>query len=418
MADRYWVSPNTIVQFSVAAQDTSPFSLFFKPDGTKLYITGDAGNDVNEYTLSSAWDISTASYAQNFVVSAQDTQPLGLFFKSDGTKMYVLGQDNNRVFEYDLSSAWDISTAVILQNFSVAAQQSSPRGVSFKTDGTKMYITGSAGNIHEYDLSTAWNISTAVYLQVFSVSTQDSVPNNSFFKSDGTKMYVVGQVTGRVYEYNLSTAWNISTASLLQNFNVSTQDGSPTGLFFKDDGTKMYVMGQSSDSIYAYPISTAWNISTITIDTWNGTAGSKWASTSGGAGGQAVPTTADDVFFDANSLGIVTVASGNTGAKSINCTGFTGTITGSAAITVAGSITLSAAQTYTHTGTVTITGTGTLITAGKGFSGLTITGSGITVTLGDALNLATRTLTVTQGTFDTASYNITIGAINTSGTSA
>jgi len=33
---------------------------------------------------------------------------------------------------------------------------------------------------------------------------------------------------------------------------------------------------------------------------WDATAGTKWALTSGGAGGQAVPTAADDVFFDAN----------------------------------------------------------------------------------------------------------------------
>jgi hypothetical protein len=141
---------------------------------------------------------------------------------------------------------------------------------------------------------------------------------------------------------------------------------------------------------------------------WDGTAGTKWAATSNGSGGETVPTSADDVFFDASSTGTVTIAAGNTGAKSINCTGFTGTITGTAAITVAGSITLVSGMTYTHTDTVTISGTGTLTTAGKTFSGLTINGSGITVTLGDALNVSTaRSVTITQGTFDTANYNVT-----------
>lgn len=142
---------------------------------------------------------------------------------------------------------------------------------------------------------------------------------------------------------------------------------------------------------------------------WDGTVGTKWATTSGGAGGASVPTTADDVFFDASSTGTCTIATGNTGAKSINCTGFTGTITGTAAISVAGSITLVAGQTYTHTGTVTLTGTGTLTTAGKTFSGVTVDGSGITVTLGDALNISGRNLTITQGTFTTSgsNYNVT-----------
>lgn len=150
---------------------------------------------------------------------------------------------------------------------------------------------------------------------------------------------------------------------------------------------------------------------------WDGTAGTKWSATSGGAGGASVPTTADDVFFNASSTGTVTIATGNTGAKSINCTGFTGTITGTAAITVAGSVTLVTGQTYSHTGTVTFTGTGTLTTAGKTFSGVTVNGAGITLTLGDALNTSPRSITLTQGTFDAASYNVTCSTFAGSGTS-
>ena len=143
---------------------------------------------------------------------------------------------------------------------------------------------------------------------------------------------------------------------------------------------------------------------------WDGTAGTKWATTSGGAGGASVPTTADDVFFDAASTGTCTISSGNTGAKSINCTGFTGTITGNAGITVAGSITLDAGMTFTHTGLKTITGTGTLTTAGKFFGLLSIDGAGITVTLGDAISLQTNAnMDIRQGTFDTAGYNFTGG---------
>jgi hypothetical protein len=149
-------------------------------------------------------------------------------------------------------------------------------------------------------------------------------------------------------------------------------------------------------------------------NSWNITAGSKWAATAGGPTGASVPTTADDVFFDATSSGTCTIATGNTGAKSINCTGFTGTITGTAGITVAGSVTLVAGMTYSHTGTMTLTGTGTLTTAGKAFSGVTVSGAGITLTLGDALNTGTRNLTVSQGVFDAAGYNVTINNFSSS----
>jgi hypothetical protein len=154
-------------------------------------------------------------------------------------------------------------------------------------------------------------------------------------------------------------------------------------------------------------------------NSWNSITGTKWAATSGGTGGQSAPTTADDVFFDAGSgASTVTIALGNTGAKSINCTGFTGTLTGTASLTVAGSITLVADMTYTHTAAVTLSGTGTLTTASKSFSGVSVSGAGITVTLGDALNVASRNIGVTQGTFDTANYSVTCGSFDISGSTS
>jgi hypothetical protein len=142
--------------------------------------------------------------------------------------------------------------------------------------------------------------------------------------------------------------------------------------------------------------------------TWDNTAGTKWSATSGGSGGASVPTAADDVFFNASSgTGTVTVNL-SVVAKTINCTGFTGTITGTGTITVSGSMTLSSGMTYTQSGTVVLNGTGTLTTAGKTFSAVQINGSGITVTLGGTLNTGSnRAVTVINGTFATANFNVT-----------
>ena len=246
--------------FSVSSQEALPQGLFFKSDGTKMYITGTVGNDVNEYDLSSAWDISTASYNQNFSVSTEENAPKDLFFKSDGTKMYIVGVSGDDVNEYDLSSAWDISTASYNQNFSVSTEEALPQGLFFKSDGTKMYITGVSGDdVNEYDLSSAWDISTASYNQNFSVSTEENAPQGLFFKSDGTKMYVIGD---DVNEYDLSSAWDISTASYNQNFIVKTDTStSPSGLFFKSDGTKMYHLDAAiAKSVLEYNLETAWTI--------------------------------------------------------------------------------------------------------------------------------------------------------------
>lgn len=265
------VSTSSYVQaFSVSTQETSPKGLFFKNDGTKMYVIGLTGDDVNEYSLSTAWDISTASYVQNFSVIGEDVSPQDVFFKSDGTKMYVLGDAGNDVNEYNLSTAWDISTASYVTNFSVSAQETTPRGLFFKNDGTKMYVLGDAGDdVNEYSLSTAWDVSSSSYVQSFSLIQQSfsgATPEGLFFKDDGTKMYVIVEYIDTVYQYDLSTAWDISTASFTyptsDYFSVSTEETTPTGLFFKDDGTKMYIIGFSGDEVNEYNLSTEWNIST------------------------------------------------------------------------------------------------------------------------------------------------------------
>ena len=304
--------------FYVGSQETNPTALFFKPDGTKMYVMGSTGDDVNEYNLSIPWDVSSAFYSQVFSVAAQEINPYALFFKPDGTKMYVMGITGDDVNEYDLSVAWDVSSAVYSQVFSVASEETSPYGIHFNSAGTKMFICGFTNYIYEYDLSVAWDVSTAVYFskygvyistnylkgiflssdetkiyaissgtsiaarlyafelytpgtiyladrpvysQRFYVGSQESNPYALFFKPDGTKMYVIGTTGDDVNEYDLSVAWDVSSAVYLQLFSIAAQEINPAALFFKDDGTKMYVMGYSGDDVNEYDLAIPWDVS-------------------------------------------------------------------------------------------------------------------------------------------------------------
>ena len=266
------VTTATYVQvFSIAAQETSPTGIFFKPDGTKMYIVGDSGNDVNEYTLSTPWNVTTATFVQVFSIAAQETTPTGLFFKPDGTKMYVIGDISDNVNEYSLSTAWDISTATFVRLFSVAAQENAPTGLAFSSDGTKMYVIG-APNIIEYTLTDSWNVNSAFYVaskQINQLGLFTEAPGALFFKPDGTEFYVINPTLRKVFTFTMSTPWSIATARIKipsKYFSVAAQDILPTGIFFKPDGTKMYVSGDTGNDINEYSLSTPWDISTINYD--------------------------------------------------------------------------------------------------------------------------------------------------------
>lgn len=154
-------------------------------------------------------------------------------------------------------------------------------------------------------------------------------------------------------------------------------------------------------------------------DNWDGTAGTKWAATSGGLGGQSVPTTGDAVFFDNNSgTGTITISAGNTGAQSLNCTGFTGTITGSANITISQNITLVSGMTFSHTGTISINSASTITSAGQTFGSISkITSTALTLTLADALTCS-GTCNLSAGTLSLGSYTLTCSAFNSSTTAS
>ena len=235
-------------------------------DGGTYLQAGNISTDIATYP--DALFINSLAYVlflQDFSVASQDTSPSGIFFRADGLKMYMVGFTYDKVYEYDLSTAWNISTAVYLQDFSVVSQDGAPLGIFFKSDGLKMYMVGNTGDkVYEYDLSTAWNISTAVYLQDFSVASQEIVPQGIFFKADGLKMYMVGSTNDKVYEYDLSTAWNITTAVYLQDFSVASQDSNPSGIFFKADGLKMYMVGSLGDKVYEYDIPLILGLSSAT----------------------------------------------------------------------------------------------------------------------------------------------------------
>ena len=158
-------------------------------------------------------------------------------------------------------------------------------------------------------------------------------------------------------------------------------------------------------------------------DNWNGTAGSKWALTSGGTGGEAVPTAADDVFFDANS-GTVTVTVATTAglALNLNFTGFTGTIAGATGITVTGNLTLDNTMAgWTNTGTLTLNATATtqVITSNGVAMTCPITRSGVggsAQLVGNLTTGATRAFTLTDGDLDLNGAVLSCGIFAFSGT--
>ena len=213
------------------------------PDGTREAVVDVEADKTqltagNSYRFEAVADDGDSTSVRKFTLSVENSKPVG-------EKMYRIGSGSNKIYEYDLSIKWDISTTSL--NRSISSQDSDPKDMFLSSDGKKMYEAGeSEDKIYEYNLDTNWDISTSSFVHFF--SPRESYLSALFFKPDGKKMYTSSRNYEGLNEYNLSTAWDVSTASIYNEEN--SYNGDVRGIFFREDGEKMYEIGAGDEKIY------------------------------------------------------------------------------------------------------------------------------------------------------------------------
>ena len=251
---------------------------FLKPDGTAFYTMNSSDDKVRRHNMTTAWDITTCSY--NSVSGSGLTHPgggpsKGLYFKSDGTKLFYI--DTTHIRAYNLSTAWDITTlsaASDSHDFSsnLAGASSS---LNFKPDGTKFYISETSGTtnnyILEYNLSTAWDLSTASYVHKDNCGGElDANTTNNIrgfaFGNNGAYVHISSAANTYGRRLSLSTPWDISTLSTsnaqwTQHYQLTSGFyGYGLNWQWKSDGLQYYFMGDNDEVIHEMKPTTAWSV--------------------------------------------------------------------------------------------------------------------------------------------------------------
>ena len=250
----------------------------FSSDGMYFYSSNSDDDYPQTFSLSSAYDISSSSLigmgrdVKMLPFIANDTGSNELYmygheFGNGGLKMYTVGSGLDRIAQYTLSTAYDVTTASYDGYKSINSINSAPSSITWKPDGTTFYMTNFSGDdVHQISVATNWDVtSTTTLVNTFAVNTEELVPMDVRFKTDdGTKMFVIGTSGDGIDTYTLSTGWDISTASHTSFDSLSAQNTLPRGLDFSPDGTKMVVAGETDDELLYYTLSSAWTISSKT----------------------------------------------------------------------------------------------------------------------------------------------------------
>jgi predicted acyltransferase (DUF342 family) len=255
---------------SFLTANSSPTGIVIRPDGRKMYISdnGVAADKVMEYDIIVPWDISTSTFSNNFIsVAAQDLNVYDLQISPDGRKMIIAGGTNLSVYQYTLSTPWSVNTATYdSKTFSISSYANSIIGLFVKHSGDKFYITDNVlDNIIEYNMSTPWDVTTATYSGNVSTSAYETAVNALTFTRDGQKMFTTGTSGDTIDMHLLSTPWCVNTATYVSEISISTQELTASGLAMSPDGSNFYVVGNTTDTVYQYMANSLFEVVANTV---------------------------------------------------------------------------------------------------------------------------------------------------------
>jgi hypothetical protein len=378
--------------------------IFFKPDGTKLFIVGQSADKVTEFTLSTPWNLSSASNTGSVSIIAQDTSSTGLFFKPDGTTMYMMGDSSNTIFQYTLSTPWQANTATYANksnNVTIAlgtANEITPNDIYFRPEGNSVFVVGATNSaLYRLDLATPWDVST-ITNPVVSSTNISALPRGLNFEPDGSRYYAAGQNSDFIQQFEMATPWDITTAVAGSSKYIGHIETFIQAVWVASANGYAYMVGNTNDTIYQYYTNNGFKLSgnnfVVAADT----------------------TFANTVHFD-NAIQSATFRAG---------TRFLGTATFTTGTWSSTALTATSAVNFSGTtSTITITNaatTGTITAGGPSQTGqITLGQSAVTQTLNLHSGATTagniKTLNLGAGGLGGSTTFITLGTANTAANS-
>ena len=234
-------------------EQRQPTGVIFNPDGTKMYSTGTVQNKIYMYNLTTPFTVTTATYASKLCSLTGDNDALMFRFNSDGTAIFVLDTKTTETIDkYSLTTAYDISTCSLVagspQDFGGGLEM---RSFAFSNDGNKIFIFDQKGNsnkhsIKQYSLSSSFDLSNPTLVTDYvghnsNLNSIEDFAQGLEFSSDGTKMFITGNKEDTILAFSLSNPFDLSANVTYDGEHIVTDVVELGAITFSSDGSKMIV---------------------------------------------------------------------------------------------------------------------------------------------------------------------------------
>lgn len=135
----------TASTLDVSNEILNPQDFAFNSDGTKLYVAATGSYDtIYQYDLTTAFDVTTGSYANKSLTFVKDSWGGDMQVVDNDTKLFRHGETNDDVYIFTMSTAGDLSTASYTESIAFDAlsgtNTSNYKGMFIKPDGSKGYL--------------------------------------------------------------------------------------------------------------------------------------------------------------------------------------------------------------------------------------------------------------------------------------
>ena len=255
-----FVAPVYDSKFLDVSAKSTVNDVIFNADDTVAYVFDSSVTHVDEWALSTAGDISSGTFTQSITLTSYpDSAPGHGTFADSGNKLYVSDNTTRKVYQYNLSTAYDVSTLAWQNKTLDASTEVTPTGspVEVSTDGGKVFVgaTVGVGKVFQYNLTTPFELDTGSYSTISVDFSGDLSLMTAFrFNADGTNITLADATSDDLTQYSMSTGFDLETiSSALVVFSISSQSGDVRGFNWGNDGSKLYITDVGSpDSIFQY----------------------------------------------------------------------------------------------------------------------------------------------------------------------
>lgn len=275
----------------------------FSNDGMKLIWLSSADAKIHILTLPNAYNTdSIPSSSEMSYTFPEDSQPYGFCFDYTETRLYMIGNQNNKVYQYSAGEiVYEIETNAITNSyisgsfvarslFSSIENKLSHKEAGYvlsefiysdkyldhsteynamhascmcKDDAVLFLATNTGDKIYQYSLVNG-DLNTAQYTGKYFNVTHHSLVSGIAVSPDGLTMILCDSGSHYLYQYTFTTAFDISTLNYTRSQSSISGVTTANAIFIPKAGNKIITLCKSSRKLVEHTLNIAWSIENVT----------------------------------------------------------------------------------------------------------------------------------------------------------